>query len=151
MVGMRMGQFNRLGVLPFTSEKLRYKHAGAPTKVLLPLFLINAIPLSTLTNTMNVLRLTTSALAGGGRSTRVYSGRTQAESLVYHNWKSSKETLHKGAMLVRRQNSLLILSDRRSTLLHPRSGNHLKTSNMAIACSKLSSPVTCGHHPVMRL
>ena len=50
---------------------------------------------------MNTPKPTTSALAGGGRSTKVYSGRTHAEKLVYYELTITKERLHKEAMRVR--------------------------------------------------
>ena len=76
-------------------------YAAAPTKVLLPFLLIKTTLIFTLTNTMNVRRPMTSALAGGGWSTKVYSGRTEAENRVYYELTISKERLHKEAMRVR--------------------------------------------------
>lgn len=76
-------------------------YAAAPTKVLLPFLLMRTILIFTLANTMNVRRLMRSALAEGGKSTKVYSGRTEAESRVYYELTVSKERLHKKAMCVR--------------------------------------------------
>ena len=89
-------------ILPFTSEKLCYKYiCSCPDEGSSSFLTMRTILIFTLANTMNVRRLMRSALAEGGKSTKVYSGRTEAESRVYYELTVSKERLHKKAMCVR--------------------------------------------------